>query len=58
VLELTQTQEGLLQFFLSVVDSLVQFVPSTVHVGQRFLDGSSLLRCGVVRQIVSLSKEN
>ena len=49
VLELSKSEESLLQLLLTVVDALVEFVPPAVDIGQGLLDGASLVGRGVFR---------
>lgn len=55
VLELSQTEEGLLQLLLPVVDGLIEFVPTAVDIGQGFLDGAGLAGGGLLGQVTGLS---
>jgi len=43
VLELSQSEKGVLQFLLPDDDGLVEVGPPPVHLGERLLDGSSLV---------------
>jgi hypothetical protein len=58
VLELAEAEEGVLQLLLPHHDGLVEVLPSSVHVRQRFLDGSGLVRRGAFSQIVGLPAES
>ena len=57
MLELTQSEQSVLQLLLSDHDGLVEVGPPPVDLGQGLLDSSGLVRGSFVREIVSLSKE-
>ena len=56
VLELSQSEKGVLQLLLPDHNRLVEIAPSPVDLGQRLLDSPSLIRRSSLSEVVSLPK--